>query len=108
MNDAAGGVPPISPSDLASEPATVILDVRRKPDDAQIPGSRTFSSDALLADPRLPDDIPRDAKVVVYCGTGNTCRSVAAALQERGYDARPLEGGYRAWRDAGLPVEPRR
>jgi rhodanese-related sulfurtransferase len=92
--------------ELAARPDAVILDVRGNPDDQRIPGSRRFDSDALLADPTLPADVAPGGVVAVYCGSGNTCRRVAAVLRERGYDARPLEGGYRAWREAGLPLEP--
>jgi rhodanese-related sulfurtransferase len=101
--------PTIPPRELAARPDTVILDVRGKPDDAQIPGSRYFDSDALLGDPTLPDDIPFDAPIAVYCGSGNTCKSVALALRAHGYEsAVAVEGGWRGWREAGLPVEPRK
>jgi rhodanese-related sulfurtransferase len=33
---------------------------------------------------------------------------VAQVLLERGDDARPLLGGFKAWKDAGMPVEPKR
>jgi rhodanese-related sulfurtransferase len=107
MRDPASADGAWTPEQLAQHTDTIVLDVRRKPDDAQIPGSRAFDSDALLADPELPADVPRDAPLVVYCGSGNTCRRVAEALRERGYDAHALDGGYRGWRAAGLPVEPR-
>ena len=97
----------IAPQQLAAHPTAVIIDVRGRPDDEQIPGSQRFDADALLANPELPPAISRDDVVVVYCGSGNTCRDVADALRERGYNASPLEGGYRAWREAGLPTEPR-
>ena len=100
--------PSISPRALAARPDAVVLDVRGKPDGAQIPGSRSFDADTLLGDPSLPDDIPFDAPIVVYCGSGNTCQSVALALRAHGYEAaQALEGGWRAWREAGLPTEPR-
>ncbi|HTJ27232.1 MAG TPA: rhodanese-like domain-containing protein [Candidatus Limnocylindria bacterium] len=92
--------------ELAARSDAVILDVRGNPDDMRIPGSLRFDSDVLLEDPTLPADIARDAVIAVYCGSGNTCRRVAAVLRERGYDARALEGGYRSWRDAALPLEP--
>ena len=34
---------------------------------------------------------------------------MAQVLLENGYaDARPLLGGFKAWKDAGMPVEPKR
>lgn len=44
--------------------------------------------------------------VVAYCATGNRSRSAGAALARVGFkDIYNLHGGYRAWKDAGLPVE---
>ncbi len=101
--------PTIPPRELAAKPDTVVIDVRGKPDGAQIPGSRYFDADSLLGDPSLPEDIAFDAPIVVYCGSGNTCKSVAMALRAHGYEsAVALEGGWRAWQAAGLPVEPRK
>jgi rhodanese-related sulfurtransferase len=31
---------------------------------------------------------------------------VAQTLREKGYNAEALEGGYTAWKEAGLPLEP--
>ena len=33
---------------------------------------------------------------------------MAQVLLENGYEARPLLGGFKAWKDAGMPVEPKR
>jgi rhodanese-related sulfurtransferase len=44
--------------------------------------------------------------VVAYCGSGNRSRMAARALARLGFtDVYHLQGGYRAWKDAGLPVE---
>jgi rhodanese-related sulfurtransferase len=44
--------------------------------------------------------------VVAYCASGNRSRSAGAALARMGFkDIYNLHGGYRAWKDAGLPVE---
>jgi superoxide dismutase, Fe-Mn family len=34
-------------------------------------------------------------------------RSTALALRARGFDARYLVGGIEAWREAGLPMQPK-
>ena len=52
---------------------------------------------------RIPD---KSSKLVLYCGGGY--RSVLAAenLQKMGYsNVISLDGGWRAWQQAGLPVE---
>jgi len=44
--------------------------------------------------------------VVAYCMSGNRSRMAARALARQGFtDVYHLQGGYRAWKDAGLPVE---
>lgn len=80
-----------------------IIDIRKAPDDRQIPGSERRTGQELAGEPPFT----RDERVVLYCGSGNSCSRIAAELRERGYDALALEGGYKAWRDAGFPTEPR-
>lgn len=44
--------------------------------------------------------------VVVYCAYGHEIsQGLTAALRAMGADARHLDGGIDAWRQAGLPVE---
>jgi rhodanese-related sulfurtransferase len=45
---------------------------------------------------------PRDRKVVIYCASGNRSALAADTLQQMGYnDVASMEGGIRAWVDAG-------
>lgn len=93
--------------DLKNAPAgsVKIIDVRKKPDEQQIPGSVRYSGEALENAPEPP--FQKDERVVLYCGSGNSCSRIAQNLRERGFSgAEALEGGYAAWRDAGLPLEP--
>lgn len=83
----------------------VRIDIRKDPDERQIPGSIRGDGAALENAEDLP--FTRDREVVLYCGSGNSCSRVAAKLCERGYNAVALEGGYKAWLEAGLPTEPR-
>lgn len=51
----------------------------------------------------IPDP---SAKLVLYCGGGYRSALTAQALGQMGYtDVISLEGGWRAWQQAGLPVE---
>jgi rhodanese-related sulfurtransferase len=55
-------------------------------------------------DPRISHDL--DARIVVVCQEGYQSSLVAATLQDLGFArATDLDGGFLAWRDAGLPVE---
>jgi len=50
---------------------------------------------------------PKDKEVVLYCTCvrESTSVRVARVLADRGYKVSVIEGGLRAWRKAGLPVE---
>ena len=51
----------------------------------------------------IPD---KSATLVLYCGGGYRSALAADALQKMGYtNAISLDGGWRAWNQAGLPVE---
>ena len=51
----------------------------------------------------LPDT---SKKIVLYCGGGFRSALAADALQKMGYEnVFSLAGGWRAWNDAGMPVE---
>jgi rhodanese-related sulfurtransferase len=52
---------------------------------------------------QIPD---KSATLVLYCGGGFRSALVADALQKMGYkNAISLDGGWRAWNEAGLPTE---
>jgi rhodanese-related sulfurtransferase len=47
-----------------------------------------------------------DRRVIVMCDEGYTSSLAAASLQELGFArATDLDGGFQAWRSAGLPVD---
>jgi rhodanese-related sulfurtransferase len=52
---------------------------------------------------KVPD---KGEKLVLYCGGGYRSALAGDALQKMGYtDVISLDGGWRAWTGAGLPVE---
>ncbi len=52
---------------------------------------------------KIPD---KNARIVLYCGGGFRSALAADALQKMGYtNVVSLDGGWRRWKDAGLPVE---
>ena len=52
---------------------------------------------------RIPD---KNKTLVLYCGGGFRSALVADSLQKMGYtNAISLDGGWRGWNEAGLPVE---
>jgi rhodanese-related sulfurtransferase len=55
----------------------------------------------------IESEVPdKSTTMVLYCGGGYRSALVADALQKMGYtNAISLDGGWRAWNDAKLPVE---
>ena len=76
-----------------------ILDVR-EPSQALVPASRPVAADDIES---WAADI--DGPAVVLCHHGQSrSAGVAALLRTRGVQAEILEGGFDAWKSAGLPV----
>jgi len=105
-------VPFVSPADAArglSSEAAVIYDVRshgyydRKA--TRVKGSKRLDPNALN---QLKEDVPVDTLVYLYCTCVREATSarVAQHLLAKGVRAAVIKGGLRAWKKAGLPVEP--
>jgi rhodanese-related sulfurtransferase len=102
----------ISPLDLshrlAAFPPPALIDVRRQPafdtDPQVIPGAVKRAPESV-AD--WADTLEPWRPVVTYCVHGHEVgQGAAAALRERGFAARFLDGGLEGWRAAGLATEP--
>ncbi len=87
----------------------LLLDVRShgyyEKDATRIHGSARLEPNAIS---ELADGLPKDRKIVLYCTCYReaTSSQVARTLEEKGIEVSVLEGGFRAWKAAGLPVEP--
>lgn len=98
----------ITPSDLAgSRDGSTIIDVRkpkgRRKSGYAIPGSVWLHPFAAAGWASAYHGL----SVVVYCVHGHeVSQAVRGFLDDMGVDAAVLEGGFEAWREAGLPVEP--
>jgi rhodanese-related sulfurtransferase len=85
----------------------VLIDTRedREWDAGHAAGAVHLSKGVIERDieTQIPD---KAATLVLYCGGGFRSALVADALQKMGYtNAISLDGGWRAWNEAGLPVE---
>ena len=98
----------------AVERGAVIVDIRadsQRARDGVIPGAHFVPRNVLewRADPssdwRDPVVSDPDRELIVMCNEGYQSSLVAATLQDLGLDATDLDGGFQAWRRAGLPVE---
>lgn len=82
------------------------IDVRRHPGKEQIRGALRYDPKALLAEERLTLPFAHDGRIVVYGDDENEAVQIAGRLRQQGFiKAAILDGGFAAYRDAGLPVE---
>lgn len=57
------------------------------------------------SDARIPEAVDHDVTWIVVCSEGYSSSLAAASLQDLGLrNATDLDGGYRAWKAAGLPT----
>ena len=93
---------------LDAFPPPTLVDVRRteafERDRNVIPGARKRAPEAVA---EWANELEPSRPVVVYCVRGHeVSRDAAAALRERGLDARFVAGGLEAWRASGGRVAP--
>jgi rhodanese-related sulfurtransferase len=98
----------------AQRAGAVLVDIRpqlNREAEGTLPGALVIERNVLewrldpSSDARL-DVAAYDLQVIVVCNEGYTSSLAAAALQELGvHRATDLDGGFRAWRAAGLPTE---
>jgi rhodanese-related sulfurtransferase len=100
----------------AMDRGALLVDVRsevQRARDGVVPGSVFFSRNVIewRADPSSSAHDPAfadlDRPVIVMCHEGYQSSLVAHTLGRLGFSrATDVVGGFVAWRDAGLPVEP--
>ncbi|HEY4651562.1 MAG TPA: rhodanese-like domain-containing protein [Pontibacter sp.] len=99
-------VPTIAPDELSRlQQPYVLLDIRtpKEYEVSHLKGARFVNySTAHVQD---LTDIPKDARVILYCAVGARSANVGTKLQQLGYnDVQNLEGGIFSWVNKGLPV----
>lgn len=61
------------------------------------------------ADPSSPyhrEEFQPDRRIILHCASGGRSALAAATLQDLGYErVAHLDGGFKAWKDAGRPTE---
>jgi rhodanese-related sulfurtransferase len=98
----------------AVEDGAVLIDIRvdaQMAADGVVPGALVIGRNVLEwrldpdSDARHASAPGLDDHVIVMCDEGYTSSLAAATLQELGFArATDLDGGFQAWRAAGLPV----
>lgn len=93
----------ITPAQLDELPPGeyLLVDTREQEDYEHgfIPGCVLFSPQQIraYADGRQLTPFSKDQRIVLYCKYGTVTRELAEELQEKGYAAQSLSGGYGAW-----------
>ena len=100
----------------AVQRGAVLIDIRseaQRAQDGAVPGALFLPRNTMewRVDPESGHSDPAvgdlDAQVIVMCDEGYQSSLAAANLQRLGFArATDLDGGFQAWRAAGLPVEP--
>jgi rhodanese-related sulfurtransferase len=100
----------------ALETGALLVDIRpvhQRAADGEIPGALVIDRNVLewRLDPESPDRVAEvtgpEQMVIVFCDEGYASSLAAASLQAVGLPhATDLDGGYQAWRAAGLPTAP--
>ena len=99
--------------ELKSGKATLIdiRDGEELKQNGKIPGAVHASRGMLefYADPTLPyhkKEFDRDKRIILHCASGGRSALAAQTLKQMGYkDVAHLDGGIKAWKEAGLKVE---
>lgn len=114
LADARGRLVRLGPHDArrAQQAGALLVDIRTQASrnaEGQLPGSVAIERTVLewrldpACDARLPI-ASYDIQIVVVCDEGYSSSLAAATLQDIGLNATDLDGGYRAWKTAGLPT----
>jgi rhodanese-related sulfurtransferase len=106
----------VDPKQAAAEQAqgALLVDTRTETQRAkqgEIPGALVIDRTVFewRLDPTSPSHIPEakdhNVRVIVICSEGYSSSLAAASLQELGLiNATDVIGGFRAWKEAGLPI----
>lgn len=106
VNEARTRVPEVTVGQVRAMRETgaplILLDIREQNEVnlGMIPGAKHISRGTLEG--KVESSIPRHAKVVLYCASGNRSLLAGDMLRQMGYtDVSSLAGGIRAWVEQG-------
>lgn len=116
VGEAKKNVENLTPEQVAAElegENALLVDVRepQERETASIPGSVHAPRGMLefYADPSLPyhkEELDPERRIILHCASGGRSALGAATLKEMGYkNVAHLDGGMKAWQEAGQPVE---
>ena len=98
----------ISPAEAQAQSEAgnaVLIDVREEEDWREDHAKGAKHLERGVIELEIEEQVP-DLKtpIICYCGGGSRSALVAESLQKMGYEnVRSLAGGFRAWKESGLP-----
>lgn len=109
-----------NPADLAPAKADSLIKASKKDSLFRLIDIRTPEEvatgrigNATMIDFYAPDfqanlgKLPRDAKILLYCRSGNRTGQTLRLMESMGFkNVRHISGGINAWKAQGLPVNP--
>ena len=115
--EAKQNVENLTPEQVAAELESgdaLLVDVRepQEREAASIPGSIHAPRGMLefYADPSLPyhrEELQPERRIILHCASGGRSALAASTLKQMGYtNVAHLDGGIKAWQEAGNNVEP--
>ena len=98
----------ISPGDAQKQAElgdAVLIDVREDDDWREDHAKGAKHLDRGIIELEIEEQVPDlTTPIICYCGGGSRSALVAESLQKMGYEnVCSLAGGFRAWKEAGLP-----
>jgi rhodanese-related sulfurtransferase len=106
--EAKKNIAEISPAEAQAQTErgdAVLIDVREEEDWREDHAKGAKHLGRGMIELEIEEQVP-DTKtpIICYCGGGSRSALVTETLQKMGYEnVRSLAGGFRAWKDAGLP-----
>jgi rhodanese-related sulfurtransferase len=107
-------LPPQRVAEEVTQGNALLVDIREREEGHQhgvIPKAVQASRGMLefYADPHSPyhrQEFEPTRRIILHCASGGRSALAAATLQQLGYtNVAHLDGGLKAWKEAGLPVE---
>ncbi len=93
----------------------ILVDTRpgwQRAEEGELPGALLVERNHLewrldpTSDARIPAAVDHDVVWIIACSEGYSSSLAAASLQDLGlHRATDLDGGFQAWKAAGLPVD---
>ena len=109
VNEAKARIQEISAAEAAQRQSqgAILIDVREADDFAKEHASHALGLSKGVLELKIEKHVADTATpIVCYCGGGSRSALAADNLQKMGYEnVASMVGGFKAWREAGLPTE---